>query len=250
MNNTLKLVSLAAAVATIVAAGAAQASSVTLPLGTGSNLYTGGYTLTTGADIENYFNGGNDSQVAKDGTGPALGFTFSGNATAQKAGTSPTTGDGRFENNPSQASEILSFSSSSSTAAYMNYLPGFSNLSFNYSYSNNNPGATDLDAYVYSGLNGTGTLLDTLKLTPGGTAVSCKTAGDSYCTWSTAAISWGGAAESVVFGTTAGATTTATPAIITEFDGVTVTPVPLPAALWLMLGGFGGLAAFVRRRTA
>ena len=48
--------------------------------------------------------------MARDGTGPALGFTFSGNATAQKAGTSPATGDGRFENNPSQASEILSSS--------------------------------------------------------------------------------------------------------------------------------------------
>jgi len=103
---------------------------------------------------------------------------------------------------------------------------------------------------VYSGLNGTGTLLDTLQLTPGGTAVSCRTGGDSYCTWSNATISWGGTAESVLFGTTAGATTTATPATITEFDGVAVTPVPLPAALWLMLGGVGGFAGFLRRRAA
>jgi hypothetical protein len=249
MNKSIKLGSITAAVALTLGAGAIQAATVTLPLGTGSNLYTGGYVLHTGADIETYFDGGTDS-VSGDGTGPALGFTFSGNATAQKAGDSQTTGDGRFENNPSGASEILSFASSTTTSAYINYSAGFSNLSFNYSYSNNNPGGTAVTAYFFSGANGGGSLLDSYSLGAGGTAVTCKTSGDSYCTWEGAALAAGGTAESVLFATSPTATTTASPTTLIEFDGVTVSPVPLPASLWLMLGGIGGLFGFTRRRTA
>jgi hypothetical protein len=239
MNRRFKLTLLAAGVAAAgVCATSAQAATVTLPLG----------SIHTGDDIENYFNGGTDST---NQSGTNLGIGFSANATAQSAGDSGSTGDGRFENNPSGQSQILYFSSSNSTASYINYATGFSALSFNYSFSNNtNPDTTEY-AYLYSGLSGTGTVLATLALTPASATVACTTGGDSYCTWS-AALTTGsfGTAESVLFATTAAATTTAPPVTLTEFDGVTLTPVPIPAALWLMISGLGGLLPLARRRVA
>jgi hypothetical protein len=238
MNGKMKLASLTVSIAAVLGTVSTHAATITLPLG----------TIHTGDDILNYFDGGTDS--TGEGPGQNLGFGFSANATAQKAGTSAATGDGRFENNPSGQTEILAFSFSNATASYVNYAAGFSSLSFNYSYSNNNPGGTDVTAYLYSGMNGSGTLLEALTLTPAGTAVGCKTAGDSYCSWSaasTGAASFG-TAESVLFATSPTATTTATPVNLTEIDGLTVTPVPLPASLGLALGGLFGLAGFARRR--
>jgi hypothetical protein len=243
MNRSLNLACIAAALALSLGVSTSQASQVTLPLGTGSTLYSGGNVLTSGNQIENYFNGGDDS--GGQGPGPTLGFTFSGNADALKAGPSY----GKFLNNPSKASEVVSFVSSSSTAAYVNYSPGFSQLSFNYSYSGNNPGATDVTAYFFSQANGGGTLLGSDALAPGGTTAPCS-GGNAYCTWESVSLAAGGAAESVLFATSPTATTTASPATLIEFDGITVTPVPLPASLWLMIGGIGGLIGYGRRRTA
>jgi hypothetical protein len=218
----------------------AHADSVTLPLG----------NLKSGADILEFFDGGADS-VPTDGSGPNLGISFSANATAQKAG-STTTSDGRFENNPSAQSEVLFFSSSTTTTSTMNYAAGFSGLSFFYSVSGNNsnlgstPAFTSATVDIWSGLNGTGTLLDTLALTPVANPASCLTHGDVYCNWSLA--STGslniGTAESVTFGANS-------TSAFTEFDGLALTPapVPLPAAAWLLLSGLASLAGVARRRT-
>jgi hypothetical protein len=243
MNSTSRMTLLAAAVALGLGAGSVRAASVTLPLN-GS--------IHTGDDIENYYNGGTDS--TGQGPGPDLGIGFSANAIAQSAGDSESTGDGKFENNPSGQSQVLAFAFSNSTGSYINYATGFSSISFNYSFSNNtNPDATE-NAYIYSGLNGTGTLLDTLSLTPAGTTVACTKTGDAYCTWSLASTGSVnlGTAESVLFGTTPTTATTGagSPVLLTEVDGVTLTPVPLPAALWLLLSGTASLFGFARRRAA
>jgi hypothetical protein len=199
----------------------------------------------TGAYIENYFVGGSDS-VPTDGTGPNLGFTFSANATVQKAGDSASTGDGRFENNPSGQSEILYFAADNSGGtlntggSYLNFAGGFSSLSFNYALSANSSqfnGTAD----IWSGLNGTGTLLGAISLAATGAGNSCAVQTDAYCNWTGAsAASLGGVAESVTFGA-------ASTSDFAEIDGLQVTPVPLPAAAWLFLGGAFGVAGFARK---
>src|ERR1700761_1583792 len=118
--------SLAAAAVALCLGANAQAATITLPLG----------NLHTGANIDDYFNGGSDS-VPNDGTGPNLGFTFSANATVQKAGTNAATGAGKFENNPSGQSEILYFAPTSGLTDTVNFAAGFSGVSFNYSIATN-----------------------------------------------------------------------------------------------------------------
>jgi|HubBroStandDraft_1064217.scaffolds.fasta_scaffold01196_2 hypothetical protein len=199
----------------------------------------------TGVYILNYYLGGNDS-LPSDGTGPDLGFGFSTNATVQKAGDSANTGDGRFENNPSGQSEILAFAADNSSGvlntggSYVNFGSGFSSVSFNYALSTNSSqfnGTAD----VWSGLNGTGTLLASIALNATGAGNSCIVGTDAYCNWTgVTASSFKGVAQSVTFGATGTSD-------FAEFDGLQVTPVPLPAAAWLLLSGAAGLAGFARR---
>jgi hypothetical protein len=71
--------------------------------------------------------------------------------------------------------------------------------------------------------------------------VACTSTHDEFCTWSAASGSGFGVAESAVFNGDA--------RTYTEFDALAVTSaVPLPASMWLILGGIGGLAGFARRR--
>ncbi len=92
-----------------------------------------------------------------------------------------------------------------------------------------------LSVGVYSGLNGTGTLLGTFAL-----AANAQNGCDNatFCHWDLVSLTFGGAAQSIQFGE----------ALYAGFDDVTVNPVPLPAAAWLLLSGLGGLGALVRRK--
>jgi hypothetical protein len=218
----------AIAAGTMLAAAGAHAGTVSLTLG----------SEHTGAYIENYFNGGADS-VPSDGNGPSDGITFSSNATVQKAGDSGSTGDGKFENNPSGQSEILYFAADTvggilnTGGSYLNFAAGFSGLSFNYALSANSSqfnGTAD----IWSGLSGTGTLLGTIALNATGAGNTCAVHTDAYCNWTAASASNFGTAESITFG----APSTSDYA---EFDGVALSAVPLPASVWMFLSGALGL---------
>ena len=67
------------------------------------------------------------------------------------------------------------------TSNAMNYAAGFSGLSFNYSLAGNSPTyASTVD--IWSGLNGTGALLDTLSLTAAATSVVTRSTGITVAT--------------------------------------------------------------------
>ena len=118
--------------------------------------------------------------------------------------------------------------------ATMNVAGGFAgNISFAYS------SKLASSVSLYSGLDGTGTLLGTLNLT----ANAQNGCTDSpLCFWSLASLDFTGIAKSLTFGGLANQA---------MFDDVTFSaPVPLPAAGWLMMSALGGLGAWARRKRA
>ena len=98
---------------------------------------------------------------------------------------------------------------------------------------------------VFSGLDGTGSLLASLDLavTPSGGAPECTYG--AYCPWVPIGVSFSGTAESVVFSGSAN---------YIGFDNITlgsnvpVPGVPEPATLTLFGSGLLGLAKLARRR--
>jgi hypothetical protein len=190
--------------------------------------------LTDQEAIDNYYNGGKGSKGS--GPGPNYGITFGSDSLAivsQAKG-----GGGNFDGAPS-GKTIAFFLTGSGDV--MNVASGFTTgFSFYYS-APNHPGSVS----VYSGQNGTGSILATLNLplTPDGTSSPTpKTcSGDyNYCPWEPFGVTFDGTAQSVVFSGTAN---------YIGFDNITLgssTPVvgdsPEPASYALLASGLGMVA--------
>lgn len=186
-----------------------------------------------GQYVDNYYDGGCTSAYTgnarpADCTGPNYGVTWDGALAGD-------TGSGEFWNTTAgepSSNNVIGFLDS--THATMNVAAGFQG-GFSFFYAAPTVGGT---VTVYSGLNGTGSILQTLTLAVNGAgcisgfAASCWTAIGVNFTGTAMSVSFAGAANGIVF------------------DNVTVgstNPVPEPAALGmfglglLLLGGFVGL---------
>jgi hypothetical protein len=121
----------------------------------------------------------------------------------------------------------------------MDVAAGFSTgFSFYYAAANT-PGSVS----VYSGLDGTGTLLDTINLPVNGSG--CDSTGQAYDCWTNTGVAFAGTAESVVFG---GAANYIGFADVTLGASSVPSAVPEPGSIVLLGSGLVGLAGVVRSK--
>jgi MYXO-CTERM domain-containing protein len=134
-----------------------------------------------------------------------------------------------FTNAPSPLGVMFVFGALSRADASMNVDGGFYGLNFYYSSADDVVDAVQ----VFSGIDGTGTLLASINLTANATN-GCTSS--PFCHWDQLGASWSGAARSVLF-----ADSTAT-----AFDNISVVPEPSSA----LLASLALAAAFMIRRRA
>ncbi len=186
----------------------------------------------------NFYNGGTGSLGSSGGTNYGISF---GNDTitcnGQPGGTCNTA---QIPGGP--GANIVFFLTGSGDI--MNVAGGFTTgFSFYYS-AVNNPGSVN----VWSGLNGTGTLLATLNLsltTNGAGDPDCF--GANFCPFSTAGVTFAGTAESVDFTGTQNQIAFADITLGSPDAGGT-SPAPEPENAALMIAGLGLLGVAARRR--
>lgn len=184
--------------------------------------------------VANFYNGGTGgSQYDETGTkyadphstgGTNYGVSFGGNAVAVVA--EDAGGTGRFNNNPS-GNTVLSFLKPINSNAFMNVAAGFATgIAFWYSqpFTAAQTGNVDpISVKVYSGLNGTGTLLATINLPQSPSDCPVDKTGNSVANcFKAVGVSFNGIARSVDF----------TNANFTAFDNLTLgdaVTVPYPA---------------------
>lgn len=198
------------------------------------------YPTTDYANILDFYNGGMSSAST---SGTNYGISFGRNALAICLNSTATNGSNCSNTSrggvgdPSSAQGGLFFLDGTET--FLNVAAGFdTGFSFNY-VSVAFSGAVS----VYDGLNGTGTLLATLDLSPN--AGACPGYSAPFCPFSPVGVTFAGIAKSISFAGVANQIV---------FDDVTFGSkdpgprVPEPASWAMMLLGFGAIGAAMRGR--
>ena len=172
--------------------------------------------------ILEFYNGGTDSLGQ---SGPNLGVSFTEAAVALSNDIL-----GPYYSN---APTPLTVMYAANAAAIMNVAAGFTGgLTFEYSSSQSVLNAVR----VYSGLNGSGTLLASASLF-GNAAIGCSAT--AFCRFDLTSVQFAGVAKSISFGG-------GTPNVL--FDDVTITAVPEPGTYAMLLAGLGVVILLARRR--
>lgn len=219
-----------------IAATAVSAMAGTIDL-TFENIAPYPYCDGACVQIENYYNGGTSSIGT---SGPNYGISFPSNALLiclNTPGTvcSNTSRGGLGDPNSQQGA--LFFLSGSST--FLDDPAGFT-TGFSFNYTAINVGGS---IQVYSGVDGTGTLLATLDLPTTASTCDYSVYNAGFCPFVPIGVSFAGTAESINFGGTANQIV---------FDDVTFgssTPGPAPEPATLALLGCGlALLPTLRRR--
>lgn len=178
-------------------------------------------TPTSFQSINTHYAGGTDGAGV---SGANLGVAFSGDVLAvRNDDLGPY-----FSNAPSAVGVMAPVGPD----AFMNVPVGFTDLSFFYS-SN---AAVAAGVKVWSGLNGTGTVLASLNLA-NNAQLGCSDT--PFCRFDSLSTTFTGVAQSVSFGDAVS---------VAGFDNVRITAVPEPTTLVLMALGLAGVAGFARRR--
>jgi len=177
--------------------------------------------------VENFYDGGTGGFGSTKGLN--FGITFSSNTLAIKSYLQ--SGSGNFAKTPSGTPAIFF---TGTTSGVMNSSGGFTNgVSFYYA-----AGAT-ATVTVWSGTNGSGSVLATITLSPN-SGGSC---GATYCNWAPVELAFVGAAQSVVFSGSANKLG------ISDINvGSSLTAIPEPSSFLLLGTGMAGLYGKLRYR--
>lgn len=182
--------------------------------------------IANGAAVGNFYNGG---------AGTNYGVSFSPATLAlidADAG-----GTGNFANEPS-ANTIMFFLDANN--AILNYAAGF-DTGFSFYYTS----STAAPVTIWSGLNGTGSLLGTINLVAQHTQNCSGDPSGTFCHWDAIGVAFAGIAKSINFGGTANQT---------GYDNITfgsATPVPgipEPSTYAMLALGLAGVGFVARRR--
>lgn len=159
----------------------------------------------------------------------AKGVVFSEGALAlSNDGMADTPSGSYYTNAPSMGGVMFTFD----IPAYLNFAQGFAGeISLFYSAASALAGGIT----VYSGLNGTGSILGTIDFAANANAGCAES---TFCHWDQIALAFQGTGRSIAFSN--GATA--------AFDNVSLNAVPEPQTYALMLAGLAALGAVVRRK--
>jgi hypothetical protein len=218
-GSKVKLKSISIVVAGLLSAAPAFAAPVTLDFeGT-----------TSFGSISQYYNGGTD-------TGGASGTNF-GVSLGLDALAFRNDELGTYFTNPPSGDTVMAAVGPSAALNAATDGAFVGQVSFQYSSSQN------ITVGIFDGLDGTGNEIGTFNLFANAQTGCVDSA---FCHWDLVSLNFAGAAKSVQFGNAWSAVEGV--GSVAAFDDVTVSPVPVPAAAWLLASGLAVLGKMRRRR--